>query len=94
MLKTVSLEELEQVGGGNSFAPYGGFEAWKTSKRGAEYQDFLRLRSEGKVQFGRNGEWGRQYAGYFNNLTAGSRNPTNFPARGSREDNMPRPRTS
>jgi hypothetical protein len=26
-----------------------------------------------------------------NNLTAGSRNPLNVAARGSREDNMPRP---
>ena len=90
MLKTVDLEALEQVSGGNSFARYGGYDQWSKSARAEQYRDFLKLKAEGKVKFGRNGEWGSAYAAFYNNLTAGSRNPMSVAPRGSRQDNLPR----
>jgi hypothetical protein len=91
MLTRIPIEELELAAGGqSSFTPYGGYAAWQTSRRADEYRDFRRLQAEGKVKAGRNGEWGSQYAAYYNHLTAGSRVTSEVGARGSREDNLPR----
>ena len=93
MLKKVNLDQLGRASGGqSSFDRYGGYEAWSRSKRADHFRDFQRLRAEGKVQYGRNGEWGRQYHAYMSDLLGGSRHADEVPAAvGSRADNLPKP---